>query len=79
MKWMKSTFKPRQLEAIALRDEHIVFGPFCATVGAAQRGRSVPVDGGAAVSCHEEAAMPGPNTRYWELDGVRFCFTITPS
>jgi hypothetical protein len=22
--------------------------------------------------------MPGPNARYWELDGVRFCFTITP-
>jgi hypothetical protein len=23
--------------------------------------------------------VPGPNARYWELDGVRFCFTITPS
>lgn len=37
MTYMRSTFAPRELpEAIALRDEHIVFGPFCVHCGAPQ-------------------------------------------
>jgi hypothetical protein len=35
MKWMNSTFEPRQFpEAIMLRDEATVLGPFCVHCGA---------------------------------------------
>lgn len=72
-KYMKSTFVPRALpEAIALRDEHIVFGPFCVHCGAPQGEHSLgdncprvvsPLYPPPACTCHGLAPLRPPLRR----------------